>query len=94
MAVATSNRRWFWYVLISIGVVVVSMEMGFHSYNPLSGNYYPWFQAAGLTVILFGYLLKWGWHYRKLQKFWKLYILLLAVHCGVLVICTPKIDPS
>ena len=48
-------------------------------------EYDKWEQLAILTIILFGYLLKWGWHYKKQAKFWGLYLTAFVGHCAVFV---------
>ncbi|MGH9568516.1 MAG: hypothetical protein ACRD4F_02675, partial [Candidatus Angelobacter sp.] len=44
-----------------------------------------WVQLAVLTAIIFGYLLQWGWHYRRKAKFWGLYFIFFLGHCLIFV---------
>ena len=46
-------------------------------------SYDGWVQLAILTAGVFGYLLKWGWQYKRHAKFWRLYSITFFVHCAV-----------
>lgn len=48
-------------------------------------GYDGWAQLAILTAGVFGYLLKWGWQYKRKAKFWRLYSITFLVHCAIFV---------
>ena len=77
--------RWLWYVLTGIGVVFVIIFWGDSFPAVFDRRYAKWVELAILTFGLFGYLLKWGWHYRRRARFWKLYSILFLGHCAVFV---------
>jgi hypothetical protein len=82
---ANSAARWLWYALFGVCLVVVLVMWAFSSPGKYDHGYDKWAQFAILTVVLFGYLLKWGWHYRRRAKFWGLYLTAFFGHCAVFV---------
>lgn len=82
---ANSEMRWLWYVLIGVCLVVALVMWASSSPGKLDHRYDRWAELAMLTVLLFGYLLKWGWHYRRRARFWQLYSILFLAHCAVFV---------
>jgi FtsH-binding integral membrane protein len=84
-ASANSAARWLWYALIGVCLVVVIVIWAFSSPGKFDHRYDKWAELVMLTTILFGYLVKWGWHYRRRPKFWRVYLILLLGHCAVFV---------
>ena len=80
---ASSATRFVWYVLIGIGLVVGLVMWGLFSPGKLDHRYDAWAQLLILTTGVFGYLLKWGWRYKKQSKFWGVYFLAFIAHCAV-----------
>jgi hypothetical protein len=74
--------RWLWYVLIGVCLVVAVYVWAIHSPSKVDHRYDKWAQLIILTAVLFGYLLKWGWHYKRRARFWRLYLILLLGHCA------------
>jgi hypothetical protein len=77
--------RWFWYVLIAVCLVIALVMWASSSPVRFDNRYDGWAQLAILTAGVFGYLLKWGWHYRKRARFWQLCAVLFLGHCAVFV---------
>ena len=75
--------RWLWYVLIGVCLVVVLFIWGSSSPGTYDHRYDKWAELVMLTAIVFGYVLKWGWRYRRRARFWKLYSILFLGHCAV-----------
>lgn len=48
-------------------------------------RYDRWAQLAILTAVVFGYLLKWGWRYKRHAKFWGSYSIAFLTHCALFV---------
>ncbi len=88
MPTANANNalRWLWYVLIGVGLSILAVLWGLSSPGKYDHKYDKWAQLVMLTAILFGYILKWGWHYRRRSRFWELYSILFLGHCAVFVI--------
>lgn len=82
---ANSAMRWLWYALIGVGLVVALVMWASSSPTKLDHRNDRWAELAILTVLLFGYLLKWGWHYSKRTRFWELYAILFLGHCAVFI---------
>lgn len=82
---ANSAMRWFWYVVIGICLVIVLFIWATSSPGKFGHGYDGWAQLLILTAGVFGYLLKWGWHYRKRARFWQLYAAELLGHCAIFV---------
>ena len=78
-----SRSRWLWYIAFGSALAMGLFAWGFYGQHPLGDLFLKWAQAMFLTVLLFGYLLKWGWRYRKSTKFWGLYAAVLIGHCAV-----------
>src|SRR5271157_2026915 len=86
MANANSASRWLWYVLIGVCLVTVVVIWALSSpAGNFDHRYDKWAQFTILTVVLFGYLLKWGWHYKKHARFWRLCLILFLGHTAVFV---------
>jgi Ca2+/Na+ antiporter len=85
VANANSAVRWLWYAVIGVCLVVALFIWASSSPGKFDHRYDRWAQFAILTVALFGYLLKWGWHYKRQAKFWGLYLLAFLAHCAVFV---------
>ena len=82
---ASSAARWLWYVLIGVCLVIVLVVWASFSPGKFDHRYDRWAQFAILTASVFGYLLKWGWHYKGRAKFWRGYLIAFLVHCAVFV---------
>ena len=80
------NGKWRWpvYVLIGVCLVVTIFELSIAfprwQPTPLGKNL---FLAFLVTVVLFGYVLHWGWRYRRIPRFWLAFAALASVHCAV-----------
>jgi hypothetical protein len=81
---ATNAARWLWYALIGVCLVIALVIWAFFSAGKIDHSY-GWVQLAILTAGVFGYLLKWGWHYKRRTKFWGLYLIAFLVHGAVFV---------
>ena len=77
--------RWLWYALIGVCLVVILLIWASYSSGKFDHGYDGWAQLAILTAGVFGYLLKWGWRYKRRVKFWELYSLTFLGHCAVFV---------
>ena len=82
---ANSAMRWFWYILIAVCLVIALIMWASSSPVRFEHRYDGWAQFVILTAGVFGYLLKWGWHYRKRVRFWQLYAIALLGHGAVFV---------
>lgn len=82
---ANSGWRWLWYTLIGIGLVFAILSGGESFPAIFDQRYAKWGQFAILTVGLFGYLLNWGWRYRRRVRFWRFYFLLFIGHCAIFI---------
>ncbi|MDR3736675.1 MAG: hypothetical protein P4L10_14225 [Acidobacteriaceae bacterium] len=80
---ANSNWRWHSYVSVAIAIVAFLVFIAFHPLWKWDESYDKWAKAALYTSCLFGYLLKWGWHYRKARRFWALLGCLFVLHVVV-----------
>jgi hypothetical protein len=89
----TSTTAFWWAVYIFVGIAFVGILLywPFHSRQPWQRSYDSWIQAGILTAVVFGYLLKWGWKYRRKGKFWIIYLGLLALHCGVCAVTAARV---
>ncbi len=85
MANANSAARWLWYVLIGVCLVVALVIWALSSPGKFDHRYDRWAQLAILTAVVFGYLLKWGWHYKERARFWGAYLIAFLAHCAVFV---------
>ena len=74
------------YVLIAVCVVIAewALSMRFPGWKPtaLEKNL---FSVLLATAVLLGYVLQWGWRYRKIPKFWLAFAASASVHCAVFV---------
>jgi hypothetical protein len=77
--------RWFWYSLIGVCLVIALVLWASSSPVRFDNRYDGWAQLAILTAGVFGYLLKWGWHYRKRARFWQLCLIVFLGHCALFV---------
>ena len=75
----------FWYVMIALGVVAFCIIAAIFSPSRWTDDYDNWVEFALLTLVLFGYLIKWNWRSRGNAKFWGTYAVLLLAHCIVLI---------
>lgn len=82
---ASSPMRWLWYALIGVCLVVAIVIWASYSTGKSNHRYDRWAELVMYTTVLFGYLLKWGWHYKRRTRFWKLYSILFLTHCVVSV---------
>ncbi len=82
---ANSAARWLWYALIGVCLVIALVVWASSSPGKYDHRYDRWAQFAILTAIVFGYLLKWGWHYKARAKFCGSYLIAFLVHCAVFV---------
>lgn len=82
---ANNNNDLFWYVMIALGVVVLCILAAIYFPSKWTHNYDNWVEFALLTGALFGYLIKWYWHCRKIARFWVTYTILLLAHCIVFI---------
>lgn len=80
---ANSAVRWLWYALIGVCLAVVIVTWAFFFPGKYNHGYDKWAQLVILTATIFGYLLKWDWHYKKRAKFWGLYLTAFFGHCAV-----------
>ena len=78
---ANKKNDLFWYTLVGISIVLVLTLLAFYSPQKWTHQYDNWIEFVLLTVVIFGYLLKWYWRSIKSQKFWVLYSILLLTHC-------------
>ena len=81
---ASSPWRWLWYVLIGVCLAIAVFIWASLSPEKYDNTYDRWIQFAILTASVFGYLLKWGWHYAKQVKLWVTYMIALTAHGAVL----------
>lgn len=81
-----SKWRWLGYVLIGVSLVIALglLSLRFPGWKPtaIEKNLFAVFLG---TMVLFGYVLQWGWHYRRNPKFWLAYTASAFVHCAVFV---------
>ena len=77
--------RWFWYVLIGIGLVFAIIVWGDSFPAIFDRRYAKWVELTILTTTVFGYLLKWGWRYRRRARFWQIYSIMLLAHCALFI---------
>jgi FtsH-binding integral membrane protein len=82
---ANSSARWLWYALIGVCLVIALVMWASSSPGKYDHRYDGWAQFAILTACVFGYLLKWGWHYKGRAKFWGSYLIAFLAHCAVFV---------
>jgi hypothetical protein len=82
---ANSAARWLWYALIGVCLVIALVVWASSSPGKFDHRYDSWAQLGILTIGVFGYLLKWGWHYKKRSKFWGLYSIAFIGHCALFV---------
>ena len=73
------------YVAIGVAIVTVTMIGALYFPQMWSHWNYNWIEFALLTVVLFGYLLKWYWSSAKAVRFWAVYGSLLVAHCLVFI---------
>ncbi len=76
-------RRWYAYIAIALALVVAITIWAFEDPHKFNHAYDPWVQFGILTLVIFGYLMKWFWRYRSSVNFWLLYAFLLTAHCAV-----------
>jgi hypothetical protein len=81
-----SKWRWIGYILVGVCLVVAIwlFSMAFPKWHatPLESNL---FEASLATVVLLGYVLKSGWQYRRIAKFWLAFSAFASVHCVVFI---------
>ena len=65
---------------IALAVVAVCIASAVFFPGKTSHKYDNWIEFTLLTVVLFGYLLKWYWRSIKSAEFWALYFVLLLTH--------------
>lgn len=82
---ANSESRWLWYALIGVCVVFGIVICAIYSPGKFDHSYDRWAQLTILTAGVFGYLLKWGWHYKRRVRFWAIYLTAFLAHCAVVV---------
>jgi hypothetical protein len=80
---ANSGLRWLWYILVGICLVLGILFWASYFPGRMDHTYDGWAQFAILTICVFGYVLKWGWHYKGQSKFWAAYLVVLFAHCAV-----------
>ena len=80
------NGKWRWPVYVLIGVCLVvaifELSLAFPRWKPtaIERNLFSAFLG---TVVLFGYVLRWGWRYRRISRFWLSFAASASVHCAV-----------
>lgn len=82
------NSRWRWagYALIGVclAVAILVFSLRFPNWKPtpveknLTG-------VVLATMALFGYVLQWGWRFRRYPKFWLAFGTLAIAHCAAFV---------
>lgn len=85
-AASATNRnswRWVWYTVIGVCVVIAATLWAFYSPDKMSHVYDRWAKLTIYTLGVFGSLLKWGWRYRTVGKFWILFLIFLVGHCVI-----------
>src|SRR5438270_2880067 len=80
-----NNKDMFWYVLIALIIVTCCIVAAIVFPGEMTHQYDNWIEFALLTVVLFGYLLKWFWPSTKSARFWAWYSVLLTTHCLLFV---------
>lgn len=82
---AGGSWRWLSYVIIGIGIVTLLVALAFHPLGKWDDEYDKWIKGALYTCCLFGYLLKFGWRYRRARRFWALLVGLFVLHFAAFV---------
>ena len=82
---ADSATRWLWYVLIGVCLVIALFAWASLSSGKYDHRYDRWAQLVILTAVVFGYLMKWGWRYKREAKFWASYLIAFLGHCALFV---------
>jgi hypothetical protein len=81
---ATNRWRWLWYTAIAICLCILIAVLAFlFPQSRLSVTFNKWAKFTIYTVGFFGYLIKWGWRYRKILKFWALFLAFLLGHIAI-----------
>src|SRR5271166_3905190 len=79
------DGKWRWFVYVAIGACLVlvlgEFSLRFPRWKPsqLEKNVFSIFLA---TIVLLGYVLRWGWRYRRNPKFWLAFLPSL-LHTGL-----------
>jgi hypothetical protein len=78
--------RWLVYVLVGICLVVAvtAVSLRFPRWKPTATENNLTSALLG-TIVLLGYVLRWGWQYRRLPKFWLTFSALALAHCAAFV---------
>lgn len=82
----TNHRRWIWYCAIALGIVGAIALSAIYFPSQVEPMHHSWVQLVFVTVVIFGYLLKFGWRYRSSLRFWALYCVFLVTHCVALTL--------
>jgi uncharacterized membrane protein AbrB (regulator of aidB expression) len=85
--------RWLVYVVVGVSLVVAvytfSMSHPRWKPTPIEKN----LTSALLgTIVLIGYVLQWGWRYRRFPKFWLAFTALALLHCAVFLLLSLWLD--
>jgi len=82
------SKGWNWLVYSVVGlclvIAVYLFSISFPGWKPTAVERNLSSVVLG-TIVLFGYLLKWGWRYRRLGRFWLAFVALMFAHTAVLV---------
>jgi len=83
-ASANNTSRWLWYTLAGGCIAAAAFVYGFYGRaRPIGRQFDSWAELVGLTLVVFGYLLRWFWRYKSSRDFWFLYTALLLVHSAI-----------
>ena len=78
--------RWIGYVLIGLclvlGLSIFSLRFPNWKPTPVEKNIA---EFLLVTLALLGYVLQWGWRFRRSPKFWLAYGALATAHCAAFV---------
>jgi hypothetical protein len=83
------SGKWRWLVYILVGVCLViavsEFSMRYPRWKPtaIEKNL---LSAFFSTVVLFGYVLRWGWKYRRIPTFWLAFAAFASIHCSVFAV--------
>ncbi len=89
------SGKWRWPVYVFVGVclvvVIYAFSWQFPRWKPtaIEKNLFSVFLG---TIVLFGYVLQWGWRYRRIPRFWLAFAALAFVHCAVFVSLSFYVD--
>ncbi len=93
MTLLSGKWRWLAYVVVGVCLVVAvyTFSMSFPRWKPTPIEKNSTSALLG-TIVLLGYVLQWGWRYRRFPKFWLAFTALASAHCAVFLLLSLYVD--